>query len=171
MCIRDRKVAFHTLGCKLNYSETSSISREFIKHGYEKVNFKANMFNIESKFFFTILIFLFYGCVPPPYEPEQSEISTNDHWENTGKINASFISSSRTLGVNTNTGSPSFNVTFIASARSLRHRTLSVISDLTVESGGDVSAVNTNSLLFNFFSKLLLIKSYSFYIFCIWIIN
>ena len=63
------------------------------------------------------------------------------------------------------------SVTFIASARSLRQRTLSVISDLTVESGGDVSAVNTNSLLFNFFSKLLLIKSYSFYIFCIWITN
>ena len=86
---------------------------------YEKVNFKANMFNIESKLFITILIFLFYGCVPPPYEPEQNEISTNDHWENTGKISASFISSSRTLGVNTNTGSPSFNVSFIASASNI----------------------------------------------------
>ena len=33
------KVAFKTLGCKLNYSETSSISREFTKKGYEKVSF------------------------------------------------------------------------------------------------------------------------------------
>ena len=33
------KVAFKTLGCKLNYSETSSISREFVKKGYEKVSF------------------------------------------------------------------------------------------------------------------------------------
>ena len=77
------------------------------------------MVNIESKLFIIIIIFLFCKCVPPPYEPEQNEISTNDHWENTGKINASFISSSRTLGVNTNKGSHSFNVTFIASATNI----------------------------------------------------
>ena len=35
-----KKIAFHTLGCKLNFSETSSISRDFIEHGYEKVAFK-----------------------------------------------------------------------------------------------------------------------------------
>jgi len=35
-----KKIAFHTLGCKLNFSETSSISRDFIEHGYEKVEFK-----------------------------------------------------------------------------------------------------------------------------------
>jgi len=35
-----KKIAFHTLGCKLNFSETSSISRDFIEHGYEKVGFK-----------------------------------------------------------------------------------------------------------------------------------
>ena len=34
------KVAFKTLGCKLNYSETSSISREFVKKGYQKVPFE-----------------------------------------------------------------------------------------------------------------------------------
>jgi len=34
------KVAFKTLGCKLNYSETSTISREFIKKGYQKVSFE-----------------------------------------------------------------------------------------------------------------------------------
>ena len=35
-----KKIAFHTLGCKLNFSETSTISRDFIEYGYEKVAFK-----------------------------------------------------------------------------------------------------------------------------------
>ena len=35
-------VAFKTLGCKLNYSETSSISRDFENKGYNKVSFKEN---------------------------------------------------------------------------------------------------------------------------------
>ena len=35
-------VAFKTLGCKLNYSETSSISRDFENKGYKKVSFKQN---------------------------------------------------------------------------------------------------------------------------------
>ncbi|WP_424961735.1 tRNA (N(6)-L-threonylcarbamoyladenosine(37)-C(2))-methylthiotransferase MtaB [Ekhidna sp.] len=34
-----KKVAFYTLGCKLNYSETSSISRMFEDKGYVKVDF------------------------------------------------------------------------------------------------------------------------------------
>lgn len=34
-----KKVAFYTLGCKLNYSETSSISRMFEDRGYSKVDF------------------------------------------------------------------------------------------------------------------------------------
>jgi threonylcarbamoyladenosine tRNA methylthiotransferase MtaB len=34
-----RKVAFYTLGCKLNYSETSSIGRLFNQAGYETVDF------------------------------------------------------------------------------------------------------------------------------------
>lgn len=34
-----KKVAFHTLGCKLNYSETSTIARQFSKKGYQKVDF------------------------------------------------------------------------------------------------------------------------------------
>lgn len=37
----NKKVAFYTLGCKLNFSETSSISRMFENRGYEKVNFQA----------------------------------------------------------------------------------------------------------------------------------
>ena len=35
-----RKVAFYTLGCKLNFSETSSISRQFEQKGYKKVEFE-----------------------------------------------------------------------------------------------------------------------------------
>ena len=35
-----KKIAFHTLGCKVNYSETSSISRDIIKSGFEQVNYK-----------------------------------------------------------------------------------------------------------------------------------
>ncbi len=34
-----KKVAFYTLGCKLNYSETSTISRMFQEKGYQKVDF------------------------------------------------------------------------------------------------------------------------------------
>ncbi|MEX2569523.1 MAG: tRNA (N(6)-L-threonylcarbamoyladenosine(37)-C(2))-methylthiotransferase MtaB [Cyclobacteriaceae bacterium] len=36
-----KKVAFYTLGCKLNYAETSTISRMFEKKGYEKVPFDS----------------------------------------------------------------------------------------------------------------------------------
>lgn len=35
----NRKVAFYTLGCKLNYSETSSIGRLFNQAGYDTVDF------------------------------------------------------------------------------------------------------------------------------------
>jgi len=35
-----KKVAFHTLGCKLNFSETSTIARSCEEEGYEKVTFK-----------------------------------------------------------------------------------------------------------------------------------
>lgn len=34
-----KKVAFHTLGCKLNFSETSTIARDFDKKGYQQVDF------------------------------------------------------------------------------------------------------------------------------------
>ena len=34
---RGNRVAFFTLGCKLNFSETSALAREFAAHGYEKV--------------------------------------------------------------------------------------------------------------------------------------
>ena len=37
-----KKVAFHTLGCKLNFSETSAIARLFEDQGYQKVDFKES---------------------------------------------------------------------------------------------------------------------------------
>lgn len=35
-----KKVAFYTLGCKLNFSETSTIARRFNNEGFERVDFK-----------------------------------------------------------------------------------------------------------------------------------
>mgnify|MGYP001431633483 CR=1 FL=1 len=35
-----KRIAFHTLGCKLNFSETSTISRNLVINGYEKVAFR-----------------------------------------------------------------------------------------------------------------------------------
>ena len=45
-----KKVAFHTLGCKLNFSETSTISRDFIRYGFEKVNYtdKADLYVLNT---------------------------------------------------------------------------------------------------------------------------
>jgi threonylcarbamoyladenosine tRNA methylthiotransferase MtaB len=45
-----KKVAFYTLGCKLNYSETSTISRMFEEKGYKKVDFtdKPDIFIINT---------------------------------------------------------------------------------------------------------------------------
>ena len=37
-----KKVAFYTLGCKLNFAETSSISRMFEEEGYVKTDFENN---------------------------------------------------------------------------------------------------------------------------------
>ena len=37
-----KKVAFHTLGCKLNFSETSTISRNFKQEGFDVVSFNSD---------------------------------------------------------------------------------------------------------------------------------
>ena len=37
-----KKVAFYTLGCKLNFSETSTISRLFEDAGFAKVDFEEH---------------------------------------------------------------------------------------------------------------------------------
>ena len=45
-----KKVAFYTLGCKLNYSETSTISRSFKDEGFNRVDFneKADIYVINT---------------------------------------------------------------------------------------------------------------------------
>ena len=46
----NKKVAFYTLGCKLNFSETSTIARSFKDEGFERVDFseKADMYVINT---------------------------------------------------------------------------------------------------------------------------
>ena len=45
-----KKVAFYTLGCKLNFSETSTIARNFTDEGFQRVNFseKADIYVINT---------------------------------------------------------------------------------------------------------------------------
>ena len=45
-----QKIAFHTLGCKLNFSETATLSRLFINEGFEKIPFnqKADVYVINT---------------------------------------------------------------------------------------------------------------------------
>ena len=45
-----KKVAFYTLGCKLNFSETSTIARSFQDEGFERVDFEevADMYVINT---------------------------------------------------------------------------------------------------------------------------
>ena len=45
-----KKVAFYTLGCKLNFSETSTIARSFTNEGFDRVDFseKADMYVINT---------------------------------------------------------------------------------------------------------------------------
>ena len=46
----NKKVAFYTLGCKLNFSETSTIGRQLSMVGFEKTNFnkKADLYVINT---------------------------------------------------------------------------------------------------------------------------
>ncbi len=47
---QEKKVAFHTLGCKLNFAETSTIARTFQNEGFERVDFseKADIYVINT---------------------------------------------------------------------------------------------------------------------------
>ncbi len=38
--VKNKKFAFYTLGCKLNYAESSTIARDLVKLGYESVDFE-----------------------------------------------------------------------------------------------------------------------------------
>ncbi len=46
----NKKVAFYTLGCKLNFSETSTIARNFQSEGFDRVGFeeKADIYVINT---------------------------------------------------------------------------------------------------------------------------
>ena len=46
----NKKVAFYTLGCKLNFSETSTIARRFTNEGFDRVDFseKADIYVINT---------------------------------------------------------------------------------------------------------------------------
>ena len=46
----EKKVAFYTLGCKLNFSETSTIARNFVSEGFERVDFeeKADVYVLNT---------------------------------------------------------------------------------------------------------------------------
>ncbi|RCS27132.1 tRNA (N(6)-L-threonylcarbamoyladenosine(37)-C(2))-methylthiotransferase MtaB [Polaribacter sp. WD7] len=48
--ISDKRVAFYTLGCKLNFSETSTIARNFVNEGFKRVEFddKADIYVINT---------------------------------------------------------------------------------------------------------------------------
>lgn len=50
MTVKKKKVAFYTLGCKLNYAETSTISRSFPEEKFERVpaNSKADIYIINT---------------------------------------------------------------------------------------------------------------------------
>lgn len=45
-----KKVAFYTLGCKLNFSETSTIARSFSEEGFDRVDFseRADIYVINT---------------------------------------------------------------------------------------------------------------------------
>ena len=48
--IPNKKVAFYTLGCKLNFSETSTIARDFSSEGFDRVDFseRADIYVINT---------------------------------------------------------------------------------------------------------------------------
>lgn len=50
MATQQKKVAFHTMGCKLNFSETSTIKRDFISRGFKTVSFNeyANIYVLNT---------------------------------------------------------------------------------------------------------------------------
>ena len=48
--MKNKKIAFQTLGCKLNFSESSTIARDFTQNGFERVKFneKSNIYVINT---------------------------------------------------------------------------------------------------------------------------
>ena len=56
------------------------------------------------------------GCTKNPIFYSQPNPIKTDGWENIGSVNASFITSERSLPSSISTGTPTFNVTYIAKA-------------------------------------------------------
>ena len=56
------------------------------------------------------------GCTKNPIFYSQPNTIRTDGWENTGSVNASFVTSERSLPSSISTGTPTFNVTYIATA-------------------------------------------------------
>jgi len=48
--VKNKKIAFQTLGCKLNFSESSTIARDFTENGFERVKFneKSDVYVINT---------------------------------------------------------------------------------------------------------------------------
>lgn len=44
----NKKVSFHTLGCKLNFSESSTLARQFTENGFERVSSGADIYVINT---------------------------------------------------------------------------------------------------------------------------
>ena len=40
MSTPSKRIAFHTMGCKLNFSESATISRDFNRQGFEQVDYQ-----------------------------------------------------------------------------------------------------------------------------------
>jgi len=93
-----------------------------------------------STFLAALLLALMVACTPPVYEPPtQMEEAQNPNWENIGNINASFISTSRSFGVSTNSGSPTFDVSFIATASNIDSLAWSFPGGITNDSISEVT--------------------------------
>ena len=60
-----KKVAFYTLGCKLNFSETSTIARLFEEAGFAKVDFEDSQpFILDAKNYGNIARYIAHSCDP-----------------------------------------------------------------------------------------------------------
>lgn len=90
------------------------------------------------------LFFLVPACTPPVFVPPiPAEEMINPNWSNLGDINANFIATSRNLGVRSNAGSPTFQISFIASASNIDSLSWSFPGGVTQDSISDVTEIVT----------------------------
>ena len=93
---------------------------------------------------FLVLLSTSLRCTPPVFTPpvaEEDQINAN--WSNVGKLNANFIATSRSLGVSTNAGSPTFQISFIASASNIDSLQWSFPGGVTPDTISDVTEIVT----------------------------